>query len=76
MAKIQGENKKLYDEITTACMAVLRGHGLHPFMVQNTRHAWEVYHKACETGLLDRMAIYKDYTDAHIETALKRIFRN
>ena len=64
-----------YDKIKSACMSVLTSNGLHPYQVNSNLHAWQVFHKAGDTGLLNRAELYKLYNDNHIETALKHIFK-
>lgn len=58
-----------------ALIATLKAHNLHPFMVRNTRHAWQCFHKACSEGRLVLSDWYAVYNDDNIETALKRIFK-
>ena len=63
-----------YATLEKACQAVLKKHNLHPYMIQNTANAWQIFHKAAnEYGLY---GLYEYLNDAHIETALKRIFKN
>ncbi len=61
--------------LQTACMETLKAHHLHPFMVQNDGHAWQVFHKAWNEKRIDGHALYKSYNDAHIQTALRKIFK-
>jgi len=70
MARIKGEE---LNTLRIAMFETLKVHNLHPFMVQNEDHAWQVYTKARNEG---RIADYhKKYTDAHLATAFKQIFK-
>jgi hypothetical protein len=71
--KITGETLK---SLELALIATLKAHGLHPFMVQNSKHAWEVFHKSWSENRIDGHALYREFNDSHIETALKKIFRS
>jgi hypothetical protein len=64
-----------YSALQTALLETLKGHNIHPFMVQSTANAWNVFHKAWNEGRLDGGKLYDNYNDAHIETALKAIFK-
>ena len=64
-----------YATLEHGLVETLRAHGLHPFMVQNERHAWDCFHKAWQEGRIDGHALYRHYTDAHLATAMKRIFK-
>jgi hypothetical protein len=72
MAKIQGEE---FTQLRAALLDTLKAHNLHPFMVNSTRLAWQVFNKACDEKRIDLYALYKDCNDSHIETALKNIFK-
>lgn len=60
--------------LETACMETLKSNNLHPFMVNSTLRAWEVFHKATTEKRIESKYFYSIYNDAHIETALKKIF--
>jgi hypothetical protein len=64
-----------YAALERALVATLSAHALHPFMVQSERHAWDVFHKACQEGRIDCNAMYRDYTDTHIASAMRKIFK-
>jgi hypothetical protein len=64
-----------FDKIKVALMETLKAYNLHPFMGQGNRLAWQVFHKACSDGRLNCNELYRSYNDAHIETALKAIFK-
>lgn len=70
--KIQGAD---FTKLKAALLDTLKAHGLHPFMVQNNRHAWQAFHKASDEKRIDINALYRVYNDAHIETAFKKIFK-
>jgi len=74
--KIQGQT---FDNLQSALFDTLAAHNLHPFMVQNTRHAWQVFHRACDEGRVNLNGLYASYdntvNDSHIETALNKIFK-
>lgn len=72
MARIKGDT---FIALERGLMATLSAHGLHPFMVQNDRRAWDVFHRAWQEGRIDGKALYRDYNDAHIQTALRAIFK-
>lgn len=65
-----------FEALKRGCFDTLKAHNLHPFMVQNFRHAWECFHKAVDEGRIDLNALYRTYNDTHIETALNKIFRD
>jgi len=71
MAKIDGER---FECLKIALFETLKTHKLHPFMVNSTRRAWEVYHKAVFENRVDAW-VKNSCDDAHIETALNRIFK-
>ncbi len=73
MPKINGE---AFESLRSACMDTLKAHNLHPWMVQDTRTAWQVFHKAAYEGRIVVNELYKKFNDDHIETALKRIFKH
>lgn len=58
-----------------ALMETLAAHDLHPFQVNSTRHAWDVFSKASQERRFGCVAFYDHYDDSHIETALKRVFK-
>ena len=64
-----------YTALERALLDTLVAEGLHRHHVQNGSHAWDCFHKACEDGRVDSKALYRDYTDEHIETAFRKIFR-
>lgn len=64
-----------YAALELALMATLKAHALHPFMVASDAHAWQVFHKAWNEQRIDGNALYKKYNDAHIQTALRKIFK-
>lgn len=64
-----------FEALNKALLETLTAYNKHPFMVQNVSHAWEVFHKAWNDKRIDGHALYKKYNDAHIETALNKIFR-
>ena len=64
-----------YTKIQVALFDTLKAHNLHPFMVQNSAHAWQVFHKACSENRLSCNELYKQYNDEHIATALNKIFK-
>ena len=64
-----------YAELESACMDTLKANGLHPFMVNGTQHVWDVFAAAARAGRIDCTTFYEFYSDSHIETALKRIFK-
>jgi hypothetical protein len=70
--KIQGDD---FDHLRDALLATLKAHNLHPFMVNDTAQAWQVFHKAWAEGRLNGNDLYKRYHDAHFDTALKAIFK-
>ena len=72
MAKIAGERLQA---LARGLMETLKARNLHPFMVKNDRHAWDVFHKAWQEGRIDGKALYADCNDAHIQTALRSIFK-
>jgi hypothetical protein len=67
--KIDGE---IYDAIHEALKRTAR---VNEMPVLNMRQAWDVFHRAWETGAINGHVIYAHYNDAHIDTALKRIFK-
>ena len=61
-----------YKELERQAMRVLIHRGLHPYMVQSNRHAWDVFHMVDDRF---KNHLYDYLNDNHIETALKRIFK-
>jgi hypothetical protein len=68
-------NQADFDHMRVAVLDTLNAHNLHPFMVKNERHAWDVFHKAWSEGRLNGSDLYDRYNDNHIATALKAIFK-
>lgn len=70
--KIKGND---LDVLRKGLFDTLKAHNLHPFMVQNEGHAWEVFHKAWNEKRIDGNDLYKRYNDQNFATAFKHIFR-
>lgn len=64
-----------YDSLKRGMFETLKVHNLHPFMVKNTGHAWDLFHKAWNEKRVDGNALYKYLTDANLETAFRRMFK-
>jgi hypothetical protein len=64
-----------FEVIKKACLDTLKAYGKHPYIVQSTRRAWDVFNRASDEGRINVFALYKKYNDQHIETALRAIFR-
>lgn len=64
-----------FKAIEAACMDTLKAHNLHSFMVNSTARMWEVFHKASYENRINLNDLYKRYNDSHIETALRKIFK-
>ena len=63
--------KEHFERLKRECFETLKAHGLHPYMVQNSRHAWDTASKAGSP-----LWMYEEgYNDDHIATALKKIFK-
>ena len=63
-----------FNAIQRAMAETLSANGFSSLAVDSTLKAWQVFHKANETGRLNLNVLYRDYSDNHIETALKKIF--
>ena len=61
--------------IETGLIIARRAAGLHPQYMLTTRDLWDLFHRAWGQGAIDGNDLYKRYNDAHIETAMKSIFR-
>jgi hypothetical protein len=71
--------RKIQGDDCTGCKPVdtLKVHNLHPFMVQNDRHAWDVFNKAQDEGRVKVSDLYGNgYDDNHITTALRNLFKS
>ena len=68
-------DKERFECLKIALFETLKAHNLHPFMVKNDRHAWDVYHKAVSKKRVDSWII-NSCDDSHIETALRKIFKS
>ena len=64
-----------YKDLESLCIATLKRHRMHPYMVQNKETAWNVFHKTCDHNPKLLNKLYKYLNDNHIETALKKMFK-
>ena len=64
-----------YEKLETAMWDTLKFHNLHPYMVVDSGMAWRVFHKAWQEKRINGNELYEKYTDSHITTAMKKIFK-
>lgn len=64
-----------FEMMRDAMFATLTAHGLHPYMVKTSKEAWDVFHHAWIEKRLDGHDLYRYYTDSHLETAFRKIFK-
>jgi len=60
--------------LKVALKDTLRTHKLVPSQIETDGRMWDVFHMAWSEGRFDGNALYKLYNDAHIETAMRKIF--
>lgn len=60
-----------YNKLKLAIFTMLKDRGLHPFMVQDNKTAWDCFNLAKCHWMYDQ-----GYNDSHINTALNRIFKS
>ncbi len=66
--------KEDYNLLEVVLFETIKVHNLHPYMVKNSGHAWQVFHKAWNEGKFDGNGFYKKYNDSNIETAMRKMF--
>jgi hypothetical protein len=64
-----------FNTIKPALLATKRAGGFLPGNLLSTREMWDVFHRAWGNGSIDGNRLYSLYNDAHIETAMKQIFK-
>jgi hypothetical protein len=64
-----------YTHIAGGIRAALSQANISHHAVETTAQMWQVFHHAWARGHIDGTTLYREYNDAHIETALKNIFR-
>jgi hypothetical protein len=70
--KVQGAD---FDAVQRGLIDTLKAHDLHPYMVSTVAHMWQVFNRAWTEKRIDGHDLYKRYTDAHLEIAMRKIFK-
>ncbi|MCD9821176.1 hypothetical protein [Bradyrhizobium japonicum] len=63
-----------FEPLKAALLDVVSGLNLKPTDIIAERDMWNVLHMARQKGTVNLMALYEDYNDAHILTAMRRVF--
>ena len=63
-----------FEQLKSALHGTVSGLNLKPSDVGSEREMWNVLHLSRQQGRVDLIALYRDYNDAHILTAMRRIF--
>lgn len=58
--------------LSTAIHATLAARDI-PVFRMNSNNVWDIFHMAWGDGRINGNALYRDYNDDHIDTALRRI---
>ena len=63
-----------YNDLRQGCREVLKRLNWRPPHM-SIGEVWDTFHLASDKGYIDLPAFYEVYNDAHIETALRRVFK-
>jgi hypothetical protein len=64
-----------FEQLKAGLHATVSELNVRPSDVGSEREMWNVLHLSRQQGRVDLIALYRDYNDAHILTAMRQIFR-